>query len=136
MTKKDAFTFFGITQRCERRSWSGRTPNDDMVALTIWTDQKKFNSETKSYTTSVFDMNNEIWKDAVGNKWRIEDIKHCIENHNKKFRAIFVKPENPNIFDETRVCKDAMPFDKQWFEITKFDAQTGEFESHSLPELS
>jgi len=134
MTKKDAFSYFGVTQRCERRSWSGRTPDDDLVVLTIWTDQKKFNPETKSYVTSVFNMQNEIWKDAVGNKWRVDDINHCIENHNGKFRVIWVQPENINVFDETRQCRDARPFDKLWFEITKFDSQTGEFESKSLPE--
>ena len=132
MNKKEAFKYFGVVQKNERWSWAGLTPNRDLAALTIWSDQKKFNKLTKTYQTSTFNQNNEIWIDELGNKERIEIIQFCIDNLGCKFRAIFAIPKNPGITNETRDWKRGNPYDKQWFKLTKFNRLTGEFESQSF----
>jgi len=132
MNKKEAFAYFGIKQTNERWSWSGISANKDLVVLTIWSDQKKFNKQTKTFQTSTFNQNNEMWINDLGNKERMELIQYCIDNLDSKFRAIFATPTNPGVIDETRDWKKGMPYDKQWFKLTKFNSQTGEFESESF----
>ena len=39
MNKKQAFAYFGISQKNEVWSWSGISDNQETVALTIWIDQ-------------------------------------------------------------------------------------------------
>ena len=51
MNKNEAFKSFGVNQRCQRRSWSGR--NDQLVVLTIWTDQKEFCKRRKSINQKI-----------------------------------------------------------------------------------
>ena len=132
MNKKKAFEEFGITQKNERWSWAGMTDDKELVVLTIWTDQKKWDKKNKIFRTSTFNQNNEIWKDSLGNLERIEIIKHCINNLDSKFRVIFMVPKKPGVIEETRECKNAMPYFPTWFKITQFDKETGEFSSEMI----
>ena len=87
--KKDAFAKYGIVQDNERWSWSGIntdiTPPIDpnlelpLCVMTIWTDQRKFDKEKRQYEWSIFNAENGIWKDSLGNKKRIEHIKFCLD---------------------------------------------------------
>ena len=132
-TKKEGFAYFGIKQTNERWSWSGVSEDGKTVALTIWTDQKSYNKDNKSYTTSTFNCNNALWKDDQGNKGRIDHIKHCKAELNGKFRAIFVTPKDPGVIDVKREIVGIKPMGNIWFQITEFDEETGEFESKSIP---
>tara|TARA_Y100001935_G_C16861683_1_gene293498 strand:+ start:38 stop:478 length:441 start_codon:yes stop_codon:yes gene_type:complete len=135
-TKKDAFAKYGIVQDNERWSWSGintdiTPPIDPNLALplcvmTIWTDQRKFDKEKRQYEWSIFNAENEIWRDSLGNKKRIEHIKFCLDKLDGKFKAIFVEPINSGIYDETRSIKKITVNHKISFKITEFDEKTGE----------
>jgi len=132
MNKKEAFKYFGVVQKNERWSWAGLTPNRDLAVLTIWKDEKEVNKLTKTIQTSTFNQNNEIWINELGNKERIEIIQFCIDNLGCKFRVIFVTPKNLDVNNGTKDWKRGMPYDKQWFKLTKFNRLTGEFESQSF----
>ena len=134
MNKKEAFAFFGIKQTNERWSWAGIREDKSLVALTIWNDQKKYHRSGK-WKTSVFGMNNPIWKDSPGNKERIEIIKYCIENLDGKFRVIWMEPKERNVMDATREYLWARPEEKSWFKIRDFDEETGEFSSDNFDDL-
>ena len=142
-TKKEAFSKFGIKQKNERWSWSGlnlgtSAPIDPSLespfcVLTIWTDQKKFNIDSKIHYWSTFNCNNEIWKDKPGNIARINDIKFCLENLNGEFLAIFINPVKKGVFDEeSRKIKSISINTRLWFKITRFDEKTGECEAESF----
>ena len=134
MNKKEAFAFFGIKQTNERWSWAGIRDDKSLVALTIWNDQKDYESGGK-WETSVFGMNNPIWKDSKGNKERIKIIKYCIENLDGKFRVIWMEPKERGVMDETREYLWANPEKKSWFKIRDFDEETGEFSSDNFDDL-
>ena len=133
MNKKEAFAHFGIKQTNEHWSWAGIKEDKSLVVLTIWTDQRNYEQGGR-FTTSTFNANNEIWKDHLGNKERIEIIQYCIEHLDSKFRVIWCVPADPNVFEDTREVDDAIPFKKKWFRITEFDQETGEFSSESIEE--
>ena len=130
MNKNDAFKSFGVNQRCQRRSWSGR--NDQLVVLTIWTDQKEFCKREKVYKSKNTNAYINNWKNKFGNIWRKEDISYCIKNNGGLFRAIFLEPKEKNVFGSTRVCKRAKPMTSLWFKITDFDIETGAWSWISL----
>ena len=132
MNKKQAFKYFGIIQKNEVWSWSGISDDRGLVALTIWTDQCKWIKEERKYVTSIFNMNNEIWKDLPGNQERIEIIKYSLNNLDGKFRAIFITPMKKGIFDETREIKSVKPYDKCFFKFTDFNETTGEYAAESI----
>ena len=129
MNKKEAFKYFGIIQNNERWSWSGISEDGKTVALTIWTDQSKYQNGKWHY--SNFNKNNEIWINSPGNKDRIKHIEYCIKNLDSKFRVIWVHPKKKGVFDETRDIKQINPLEKGFFKITRFDEITGEFEAES-----
>jgi hypothetical protein len=134
MNKKEAFAVFGIKQTNERWSWAGIREDKSLVALTIWTDQRNYGGSGK-WETSVFGMNNPIWKDSPGNNERIRIIKYCIENLDGKFRAIWMEPEKKNVMDATREYISAKPEKKSWFKIRDFNQETGEFSSDNFDDL-
>ncbi len=135
-TKKDAFASYGIVQDNERWSWSGINTDNippinpdldlPLCVMTIWTDQRKFDKEKRQYEWSTFNAENEIWRDSFGNKKRIEHIKFCLKNMDGKFKAIFVEPINPGVYDETRAIKKITVNHKITFEIIDFNKDTGE----------
>ena len=134
MNKKEAFLKFGIKQKNERWSWAGISDDKSLVVLTIWTDQREWHQETKTFSTSTFNCRNEVWRDSKGNIERIEIIQYCIDKLDGKFRVIFMTPKDENIFDGKREYIKAVPFMKAWFKIMEFNQQTGEFSSISLNE--
>ena len=135
INKKEAFAKFGIKQKNEVWSWSGinrdapipisQNLEAPICVLTIWNDQYDY----KAGIWSIFNCNNEIWKDSNGNKARIEDIKYCLSELNGEFKAIFIEPVQRGIYDETRQIKKISINDKLWFRITRFDEETGECEA-------
>jgi len=135
MNKKEAFAKFGIKQKNEVWSWSGinkdaaipisQNLKAPICVLTIWNDQYDY----MAGIWSIFDCNNEIWKDSNGNKARIEDIKYCLSELNGEFKAIFIEPVKRGVYDETREIKKISINDKLWFRITRFDEETGECEA-------
>ena len=133
--KKDAFAKFGIKQKNESWSWSGINKdkpvpiNQNLIAplcvLTIWLDQY----DHVSGVWSIFNCNNEVWKDKNGNRYRIQDIKYCLDEVNGEFQAIFIDPVNRGVYDEKRKIKNISINEKLWFKITRFDEETGECEA-------
>tara|TARA_B110000967_G_C18491082_1_gene366828 strand:+ start:152 stop:571 length:420 start_codon:yes stop_codon:yes gene_type:complete len=134
MNKKQAFAYFGISQKNEVWSWSGISDNQETVALTIWIDQCDWIKKDRKYVTSIFNKNNELWRDLPGNKERIEIIKYCINNLGSRFRAIFITPVKKGVFDETREIKSVRPYDKCFFKILEFNEITGEYTAESIRE--
>ena len=132
MNKKEAFLKFGIKQKNERWSWAGISNDKSLVVLTIWTDQREWHQETKTFITSTFNCRNEVWRDSKGNIERIEIIKYCLDKLEGKFRVIFMTPKDKNVFEGTREYIKAVPYTKAWFKITDFNDQTGEFSSISI----
>ena len=135
INKKEAFAKFGIKQKNEVWSWSGinrdapipisQNLEAPICVLTIWNDQYDY----KAGIWSIFNCNNEIWKDSNGNKARIEDIKYCLSELNGEFKAIFIEPVKRGTYDETREIKKISINDMLWFRITRFDEETGECEA-------
>lgn len=133
MNKKQAFKYFDVNQKNERWSWSGISHDRKTCVLTLWVDQALFDKHSRSYKHTNFKANNSDWRNLPGNKNRIKDINYCMKNLEGKFKVIFVTAVNSNEFGETRKIAHLKPMLDLWFEITKFDAETGEFESKSLP---
>ena len=132
MNKKQAFKYFDVNQKNERWSWSGISSDKRTCVLTLWVDQTNFDKRSRSYRHTNFNANNSDWRNLPGNKNRINDINYCVKNLGGRFRAIFVSPVNPNEFGETREISHLKAMPNLWFEITKFDEETGEFESKSI----
>ena len=133
--QKDAFNHFKVKKGAwSRGPWSSFNDDSSLLILTIWTDQKDYDKETKKYFTSNYGLCNELWKDNINNLKRIEHIQYCIENLESKFRVVFVTPKEKDTFDSTRTAINWNAFDKLWFKITQFDKLTGEFKSESIKE--
>ena len=128
MNKKMAFEFFGVKQKNNIWSWSGINYDKSLVVMTIWTDQRVFIQENDTYIWSLYNKNNQVWKDKAGNKERIDNIKFSYENNNAKFRAIFITPKDKNNNEITReiIAGEIAPCTSHIFKFVDFNEQTGE----------
>ena len=128
MNKKMAFEFFGVKQKNNIWSWSGINYDKSLVVMTIWTDQRVFIQENDTYIWSLYNRNNQIWKDKAGNKERIQNIKFSYENLNAKFRAIFITPKHKNNTNITReiIAGEIAPCTSHMFKFVDFNEETGE----------
>ena len=132
MNKKEAFRTFNIEVSNPRQSWSGINKEEGIVAITIWTDERKWCREGKFYRTQVPDTGLQFWQNSYGNRERKEIIKYCIENLNSRFWVIFCKPKR-EIHGEAREAEWFKPNTKLMYKIISFDEETGIFSSQGDP---
>ena len=133
MNKKEAFAKFSVTQVNERWSWSGISEDGLTLVLTLWSDQYRFNKESRIYEWSTFGRDIDSWIDDAGNAHRIRDISYAIEKLEGRFRAIRVDPDTSSL--PNRTIKKVSPILNLEWEITDFDPNTGECAGRSFPEL-
>jgi len=127
MNKKECFQYFKTQPKNERWGWSGISEKGDTVAVTVWKDQLDGFKEKKPFWNTFslpHNQRNELWKDQLGNKARIEHLLFSLKNLNGMVRVIITEAEKEDSFP--RKIKRCYPLCNHWYKIKKLNENTGE----------
>jgi hypothetical protein len=127
MTKKwslaAAFDHFGAAGANRRWSWSARSPDGQVVVMTLWRDE--FDYSTKPPTYSSFDNQTEAWTDRPGNHERIANLLWAREHCGGKLRVVITVAEDVNA--QPRTIASCFPHETMVAQLTELNETTGEF---------
>ncbi|PWE57273.1 hypothetical protein DEM27_06450 [Metarhizobium album] len=126
-SKLEAFGAFGAEFSNIRWSWSGRSRDQNTVALTFWLDQWDENS--RIYDDTGWGNDQKI-VDRNGNKERRENIKWAIDHLDGIVRIVMAEAKNPNASP-----KEALrywPDRSRLMRIVYFNQKTGEFKAEAV----
>lgn len=125
-TKKSAFEHFGTKQKNIYKSWSAISEDMGTVAVTIWKDQLKYKDGKPYWDTFSLPENqsNNFWKDAIGNKERIEHLKHCRNKLDGLFRVVITVAVDVDA--NPREILEVYPFEGIWMKLQELNEETGE----------
>jgi hypothetical protein len=85
----EAFAAFGAAGKNPRWSWSARTADNQTVVMTFWKDILRFQDNPISY--SLFgDVRLDVWKDHLGNRERIDNIKWARDNCDGLMKVVII----------------------------------------------
>jgi hypothetical protein len=119
-TLTDAFAFFGAKSHNIRQAWSAVSEDGKTVVLTIWM------HKAKDGTIDYFDPSGRArWCGRWGNKERKRHIQHALDHCDRMFRIVWVVARDPEA--DPKTIKDRIADPQTIMQITRFDAETGEF---------
>jgi hypothetical protein len=118
MTRKEAFSTFGVTLRNERNAWSGRNYELGRVVVTAWTDY--FNHFAPELLYS-FQPRRPLAKKA-GRTWLVDDLKYAIEHCDGIVHVVLCEAKDTNTTPrEIRQCAAQL---HMVMKIVEFDPTT------------
>jgi hypothetical protein len=118
-----AYASFGITLTNERWSWSGRTPDKNLVVLTIWRDEIDYKQKPPTFS-NVGHPKLQLWKDRNGNKERIELLKWTRDHLDGTFGVVIANAKDVNA--DPREATEAYST-KLKMRLGELNETTGEF---------
>ncbi|MCA1661464.1 MAG: hypothetical protein LC648_04625 [Novosphingobium sp.] len=125
-TKTEAFDHFGIELENVQWSWSGMSADGGTVAVVLWQDAVKGrNGQLTYHDDEELDAG---WRQRIGNKRRIEHLRHAIDRLEGKFRAVIAKAEDLDA--DPRKIEKCFPQDGAVWQIDYLDELTGAFRAH------
>ena len=86
--KVAAFRHYGVILRNEQWSWSGMTPDGEVV-LALWQDEFHYEDSPVWYSPNAETLH--LWKDRPGNRERISNLIHAREHRGGRFRVVVLK---------------------------------------------
>jgi hypothetical protein len=120
----EAFAAFGAAGKNPRWSWSARTAISQTVVMTFWKDILRFQDNPISY--SLFgDDRLDVWKDHLGNRERIDNIKWARDNCDGLMKVVIITAK-----DETareREIADCIVQRRMIMKLVDLNEDTGEF---------
>ena len=120
----EAFAAFGAAGKKPRWSWSARTADNQTVVMTFWKDILRFQDNPISY--SLFgDVRLDVWKDHLGNRERIDNIKWARDNCDGLMKVVIITAK-----DETareREIADCIVQRRMIMKLVDLNEDTGEF---------
>ena len=90
-THSQCFEFFGVLPKNARWSWSGRSPDGQDVAVTLW--QDRFEEKGRLYRSWQSDQPGE-WKSRPGFVELIDNLVHARDNLEGKVHVILAIPKD------------------------------------------
>jgi hypothetical protein len=129
-TKTEAFAEFGIVCKNTRQSWSGRSLDGSVVALTFWTDRfADFKARPIVYSDIGWGADEEK-VNRFGNQERAENIQWAIDHCDSVVRVIMAKAKDPSA--TPREQESIWPHKTLAMRITYFNPDTGEWAAASV----
>jgi hypothetical protein len=121
---RKAFGYFGTVPKNDRWSWSARSQNGDVVAVTWWKDQVS-KRDGKLVYDKRGDPNLSEWRDRLGNRERIRDLAHARDHCDGLFRTIWAKARDRR--ERNPPAIERYPDETLWMRLLELDEETGEF---------
>ena len=125
-TKTEAFDHFGVSLENVQWSWSGISLDEQTVALVLWQDAVKGRHGELTYNDDQ-ELDAE-WRQRIGNKRRIEHLRHAMTNLDGKFRAVIAKAEDVTA-DPRKIAK-CFPQEGAFWSLDYLDDESGAFRAH------
>ena len=117
---KQCFDAFGVVPKNLRWSWSGRSDDGKVVAVTLW--KNKFKEQAKVYDN--FDMDIDDERRRPGYSEMMENLQHALDHTDGIVKVIAAIPVDPA--RKTWSIGECYPT-KMVMRITHFDLETGRF---------
>ena len=131
MNKKQAFDMFGLKQTNHVWSWSAISKDGKTVATTVWADQVGRTNDPSLFVDTFnlpHNQRNELWKDANGNRERIEHLAHAMRELDGLVRVLLVHSKDPDAYPREVKPNSVEPLVGRYFKVVKLDENTGEFQ--------
>ncbi len=127
-TKTAAFEHFGVALENVQWSWSGISEDARTVAVVLWQDVVKGRDGALVY---LDDEDPEAeWRQRIGNKHRIQHLKHALDMLDGQFRAIIAKAVDLNA--DPRKIEKCFPQAGVFWKVDSLDERTGAFTAHVM----
>ena len=123
--KMAAFRHYGVILRNEQWSWSGMTPDGEVV-LALWQDEFHYEDSPVWYSPNAETLH--FWKDRPGNRERISNLIHAREHRGGRFRVVILKAVDTRT--DPRKVDEAYPRLNMVMQLTELNEETGEFRAH------
>jgi hypothetical protein len=130
LTHKECFDFFGTVPKNPRWSWSGRSPDGKVVAVTFWQDQ--FEEGGRVYRGRR--RPDEKAMNKPGRTELLENLKWAHENCNGVLRIIIAIPKDPKA--EPRSILECFPHKTLRMRLTHFDEAAGLYVAERIEEVA
>jgi hypothetical protein len=130
MTLSECFARYGARGKNPRWSWSARSADGETVVLTLWADLiKRGPGGTIIYDN--FDPDGGTWIERPGNRERLENLIHCRDQCEGRFRVVITKARDVKAVPRT--IEDCFPREDIVMQISELNERTGEFRAASIP---
>jgi hypothetical protein len=123
--KVAAFAHYGVTLKNDQWSWSGLTPDGEVV-LALWQDEFCYKDKPVSYSPNSDLLH--LWKDRPGNRERISNLIHAREHRGGRFRVVVLKAVDTKV--DPRKVEEAFPRPNMIMQLSELNEETGEFRAH------
>jgi hypothetical protein len=130
LTHKECFDFFGVVPKNPRWSWSGRSLDGQVVAVTFWQDQ--FEDGGRVYRGRR--RASEPVMSKPGRTELLENLKWAYENCDGVIRIIIAIPKDRTA--EPRSILECFPHKTLRMRITQFDEAAGLYVAERIDEAA
>jgi len=120
-THQECFEHFGVLPRNLRWSWSGRSADGKVVAVTFW--QDKFEEKGAIYKSTAHSADKK-WVGSPGHKELVENLNWTRDHCGGELRIIIAIAKDEQA--EPRSIKECFP-SKMRMRLIRFDEASGEF---------
>jgi hypothetical protein len=119
-THSECFAFFGTKPKSPRWSWSARSDDGKMVAVTLWKDQ--FLEQGRVYKNFDIDVPG---RSRPGFVELIENLKHASDHLGGVVRVIIAVPKDP--LANPRSIAECYPQEHLRMRVSSLDVDAGTF---------
>jgi hypothetical protein len=120
-----AFAHYGVILRNEQWSWSGMTPDGEVV-LALWQDEFHYKDGPVWYSPNPETLH--LWKDRPGNRERISNLIRAREHWGGRFRVVVLRAVDTKA--DPREVDEAYARPNMVMQLTELNEETGEFRAH------
>ena len=121
-THTEAFAFFGTVLKNTRWSWSGRSPDGQSVAVTLW--QDRFEDRGRIYRSWKTDRPGE-WRSRLGFAELIENLAHAKNNLGGLVHVVLARAKDS--IASPRAIAKCFPHEKLVMRVSLLDEEEGTF---------
>ena len=125
------FAKYDVKLKNDLWSWSGRTPDNEVV-VTLWDDEFDRDANPVTYTDFT-SPTVEQWRNRLGNRFRMKDLKYALDHRGGRFRVVILTPVD--LTSEPRKIKEALAHPEMIMRITEFSQTTGQFRAVQVDQL-
>lgn len=126
--KTECFDYFGVKTANPRWSWSGRSEDGAIVALTLWQDKLKPHPEGGLIYVDR-DYDGIGWVDTPGNSERRANLKHALAHCDGKFRVVIARAKD--VRAAPRAIAECFPHPSLIMQLVELDDRTRQFVARS-----
>lgn len=131
-TLASAFAYFGASGANSRWSWSARSPDNNLVVLTLWRDDFDYSTHPVSY--SSFGNKTELWSGRPGNRERLENLIWVRDHCDGLFRVAITVAKDTNA--QPREIATCAPQPRMVMRLLELDEQIGEFRAELADDVA